>query len=129
MVVGDFDVFDSHRQDDHIFQITAGHRQQAGIGRTFEGHGIAALAVSFFEIRRENQSDLRQCRHQGRRNSRDRVVEVLAQILFRYRQGSKIRKLTGEGNHLAVKTSSELFYRQLGAICICRHPRRSIVSR
>ena len=102
--------------------------QVAGFGRAFESHGVAAFAVAFFQIRRENQADLRQGRHDGRRNGRDRIVEVLAQVLFGHRQGGEIGELTGEWNHLAAKTRSQLFHRQLGRSVSCGHPRGSIVS-
>jgi hypothetical protein len=82
MIVGDFDFFDAQRQNRHIVHIAADDRQAAGFGRPLEGDGIAAFAVPLFEVRRENQPNLRQRRHNGRRNGGDGVVQILAQVLF-----------------------------------------------
>ena len=128
MIVGYFDVFNAQREYRGVVQVAPDDGQVAAVRGALEGDRVAAFAVSFLEIGRENQADLRQRRHDGRRNGGDRVVEVLAQVLFRHRHCGKIGELASERNHFAAKTRSEFLHRHSGAICICGHPRGSIVS-
>src|SRR5207248_1738149 len=60
---------------------------------------------------RQDDAHFRQRPDDGRRNGRNRVVQVLAQILLRYRQGGEIREPAGKGNHIAPKARGEFCHR------------------
>ena len=71
---------------------------------------------------------MRQRRHNRRRNRRDRIVQILPQILFRDRQRGEVREFAGHRNHLAAKPRGEFFHGQFGRLCVYGHPRGSIVT-
>src|SRR5690242_16547437 len=119
MIVSDFLLF--YREGKHRFLLRddTGSPGVLSIGGLIEadhltGTPIAALTC-FLQVRDQKDRDLRKLRDNGRRQSRNRFVEILANVLFSERQG---REVIGERlpkrDHLPAVALSELADTQIG---------------
>jgi hypothetical protein len=75
-----------------------------------EGDAVTALSVALLDIGRKDDADARQPRDDGRRDSRNRIVQILLQVLFGDRYRRKITELGGDWNHLPADAQSEAFH-------------------
>src|SRR5579883_3388348 len=136
VILGDFLIF--QRENEHGFVAEAEMRGCGGatLGRLFNGDEVARRAfgaaalppIRSFQIRNQQNRNLRQTARDRRRQGCHRLLQVFLQILLRHRNGrAEVGKCVAERNHFAAKAFGELAYAQFGQVGWGRHQKAAFI--